>query len=275
SRSLLGDALELPGLSDAIIQVRQHIENTAQGVKQDLATAADGISSSITTTLSATTARAVQSLDYTVAQAEGVTNGIAHELWHIVAADFGRWLGHHPVLAWLLAHPLVTLGLGVVIVVLVGGLIQAMAQLAQRGWTALLNIPLYLIRLSVKGLRYLLRRTMVGIGDWYRRYSSSRPMLNTVMSSPLAPQEEPMSNAAAVSNGHSSCLRNEDPTHLLDAATLTDIQNALQHQSQVTDDRQLLEVLKRLEYLGQEQTLALQHLISLLEKRASSQKTHG
>lgn len=260
--------MELPVLSNAIIQARQQLESTAQDVKQDLATAADGISSAVTTTIAATTARAVQSIDHTVAQAEGATSGIARELWRILQADIEQWLSHHPVLSWLFTHPLITLSFGVMGIVLIGGLIQAMAQLAQRGWTALFNIPLYLIRLSARALKHFLLWAVAQGSARYRRFSLLSAK-DAVALRPMIPPGEPDSRVTDSSDNRPVCLQDRASVSTIDAVTLTDIQDALQHQSQAASDRQLIEALKRLEQLGHEQTQTLQHLIELLERRTA------
>jgi len=58
---------------------------------------------------------------------------------------FGRamqqWMMEHPLWGWLIQHPLISVGLLLVLLVLLQGLLSALAQLIQRAGWALLRSP--------------------------------------------------------------------------------------------------------------------------------------
>ncbi len=266
----------------SLSQLKQRLGHVADGVRQDVAHMADGVSSAVATTLTATTERAIESLDYTVAQAEGVTSSIAQELWQAMAADAALWLQGHPLLSWLLRHPIVTIGLTLLVVVLVWGLLQAMAQLAQRAWIILLNIPLYLVRLAIMALGQLGQWMAAEFAAWYRRSRPPRSGSSALTADRHHPADllqdaEERSGLQDGSNG----LANSADASSAGVASGSNIADVLDLIHPVSDpapqgnapplaegDRQLIEGLKRLEALGHQQTQALQALIQHLEARS-------
>ncbi len=71
-----------------------------------------------------------------------LANGVAEGLQNTVVASFQNWLTEHPIMAWMVHHPIPTLVLGVVLVLLFWGLVRAIAQLTERIWIAILQVPL-------------------------------------------------------------------------------------------------------------------------------------
>lgn len=65
-----------------------------------------------------------------------------------------NWLQPHPVLQWMLVHPLLSIGIAVLILFLLGGLLQAIGRLTEQIWVFLFQAPLrlvqWLISLSAK-----------------------------------------------------------------------------------------------------------------------------
>ncbi|MEO0406815.1 MAG: hypothetical protein AAF289_05640 [Cyanobacteria bacterium P01_A01_bin.135] len=245
----------------ALWQAPFQLGNSAQGVKR-LAAAADRASSAIADLVGSTTARAAASLDQGVIQAEGITSRLAQDLWRAISTDVDRWLGQHVVLAWLLTHPLVALCLGFIGVVLLWSLVQAAAQLAQRGWALVLGLPLYIIRLSWRAGGHLLRWLITAL-----RQRGQRQTPAPDASDKLSPAEPPASFDSV-----------PEVRLLGDAVPLTDVREWSQGDRLWCDTRQqvarlhsngeVLEALKRLEALSQAQTHTLQHLIHLLESPA-------
>ncbi|MGF1536306.1 MAG: hypothetical protein ACFB4J_07465 [Elainellaceae cyanobacterium] len=288
------DGLTLFG--GALSHLKQRLEGAVQDIGQDLTAVSDGVSSTVADAVAATTERAMQSLDYTVTQAEGVTSSIAQELWRTIEADFEGWLQGHPLLLWLLMHPLITLGLSFTVVVLVWGLVQAMAQLAQRAWIVLLNVPLYLARLALMGLNRFRHWTTVQIANWYRAAIASRPSSQLdgaddgQAQGRQSPQDcdagaardvsphpaELMAALVAASNGSDPrtaadwavTIESAYAGHLSAPLDLIEIRKTQPLQG--SSDRELIEALRRLEHLTQAQTRTLQHLIQLLEARTAS-----
>ncbi|GAB4350401.1 MAG: hypothetical protein OHK0047_44420 [Leptolyngbyaceae cyanobacterium] len=73
-----------------------------------------------------------------------LANGVAEGLQNTVVASFQDWLAVHPVIAWMVHHPILTLVLGVVLLLLFWGLVRAIAQLTERIWITILQVPLKL-----------------------------------------------------------------------------------------------------------------------------------
>lgn len=69
---------------------------------------------------------------------------IAHNVQDAVGESIQSWLAEHPVLAWIIAHPLWTIALLVLTLFLCWSLLGAIAQLFQQAWLALLQAPLKL-----------------------------------------------------------------------------------------------------------------------------------
>ncbi|MGQ9871435.1 hypothetical protein [Leptodesmis sp.] len=73
-----------------------------------------------------------------------LANGVVEGLQNTVFASFQNWLGTHPVVAWMVHHPIPTLVLGVLLLLLFWGLVRAIAQLTERIWITILQVPLKL-----------------------------------------------------------------------------------------------------------------------------------
>jgi hypothetical protein len=91
-----------------------------------------------------------------------LTNGVAEGLQNTVVASFQDWLGAHSIAAWMVHHPISTLVLAVVLLMLFWGLIRAIAQLTERIWITILQMPLKLslwvwtwISRPLQGLKWL------------------------------------------------------------------------------------------------------------------------
>lgn len=78
----------------------------------------------------------------------GATNqladGVATGLQNTVVASFQHWLAAHPIVAWMVHHPIPTVVLAVVLLLLFWGLVRAIAQLTERIWITILQVPLKL-----------------------------------------------------------------------------------------------------------------------------------
>lgn len=61
-----------------------------------------------------------------------------------IVTTIQTWMEAHPLIAWLLTHPVISLGLVLVIVVLLRGLLGAIARLTEHIWIAVLRAPMQL-----------------------------------------------------------------------------------------------------------------------------------
>jgi phosphate/sulfate permease len=73
-----------------------------------------------------------------------LANSVAEGLQNTVVASVQNWLKTHPIVAWMVYHPIPTLVLAVVLFMLFWGLVRAIAQLTERIWIIILQVPLKL-----------------------------------------------------------------------------------------------------------------------------------
>jgi hypothetical protein len=59
-----------------------------------------------------------------------------------IVAMVQTWLQNHPIMAWLVTHPLISTGILLSSLVLVRGLLGAIARLTERLWLTLLRAPM-------------------------------------------------------------------------------------------------------------------------------------
>jgi len=72
------------------------------------------------------------------------------------------WLGEHPVVAWLVLHPLWSLALLGLAILLFAGLWSAIARLTEGFWLALVQLPFRLVTWLFAGTTGLLVKRWVG-----------------------------------------------------------------------------------------------------------------
>jgi hypothetical protein len=65
---------------------------------------------------------------------------------HAVSSYFSQWLAQHPYLAWSIGHPLPSLGLVLVAILLLWGLIKAIGRGVEQIWIFLLKTPFKLLQ---------------------------------------------------------------------------------------------------------------------------------
>ncbi len=103
------------------------------------------------------------------------------------------WLAHHPLWAWLFAHPLGTLGLLGCGIFLFWGLLRAIARLAESTWTFLLRLPLWLLQQLWIGL--------LSIGRLLWRWGAHNPtranLVEVIEPAALSPPVSPSDPVAA------------------------------------------------------------------------------
>ena len=69
------------------------------------------------------------------------------------------WLIHNPFLRWCFVHPMGGIVAVVILVVLFGGLVRAIAQLTEQLWVKLLQLPMRAVRWVIAPLFQLKPRT--------------------------------------------------------------------------------------------------------------------
>jgi hypothetical protein len=88
-----------------------------------------------------------------------LANGVAEGVQNTVVASVQDWLAEHPLVAWIVHHPIASLILAGVLVVVFWGLIRAIAQLTEHLWLSILQVPLKLSLWFWAGFRRLLPGT--------------------------------------------------------------------------------------------------------------------
>ncbi len=91
-------------------------------------------------------------------QAEQFGMRMVEMIWGAIADSLNHWLSGHPIVQWLVLHPLLTLGFTVLILFLAWGLLGAVGRLTQNLWLTILQVPVRLLRLILQGLSILLSR---------------------------------------------------------------------------------------------------------------------
>ncbi|NJL20636.1 MAG: hypothetical protein HC895_07175 [Leptolyngbyaceae cyanobacterium SM1_3_5] len=84
----------------------------------------------------------------------------------LLTQPIADWLQAHPLFEQAIDHPLLTLGLLFVVLLLLSGLIQAIARLTEQIWLGILRSPVLLIQWLFA----------IG-GGWLRRKPPAQPML--------------------------------------------------------------------------------------------------
>ena len=155
------------------------------------------------------------------------------------------WLGEHPLIHWFLVHPFILLGLGLIALLLLAGLMSAIAYLTQSLWLRLLQLPVQLIQVLGNAIAIGLKRVFQmlfspsssGISDeWGTRDNGARSDIKSTYSA--------NADAAIVL---SNTTNSEGPTsHATDLPTL----------------------LKRLEQVRQEEAELIEQIKALVEERS-------
>lgn len=90
---------------------------------------------------------------------EQLSNAVVTQSQIAATSALQNWLDVHPIAAWMLHHPIWTLGLVGLIIVLVFGLLGAIARLTENLWLSLLHTPIklsqWLFRKSPRMVRSL------------------------------------------------------------------------------------------------------------------------
>ena len=92
------------------------------------------------------------SIDGAINRVGNWSNSAQHKLQGVMTQPIADWLQGHPNIAWAIDHPLIALGLLLIVLLLLSGLLQAIARLTAQVWIWLLQSPLKLIRWLFYGL---------------------------------------------------------------------------------------------------------------------------
>jgi len=104
-----------------------------------------------TSSITQTAEKTKLALDETLQKTEHLSGAISNSVQEVVVTSMQGWMAEHPIVAWIMAHPLWSIALIVLIIFLCWSLLGAIAQLTQRVWLALLQAPLKLTQSLSKG----------------------------------------------------------------------------------------------------------------------------
>ena len=82
---------------------------------------------------------------------------LVNSLWDALSAPFQAWLAQHPLLFWLASHPVWLIAVSLVMLLLLAGLLRAVAGLTEQLWLALLRLPIWLMQWIWQAVFLLLR----------------------------------------------------------------------------------------------------------------------
>lgn len=153
-----------------------------------------------------------------------------HNFHQVLWTPLEIWLEDHPLVHWFLLHPLLMLSLMLIGLILLAGLMSAIAQLTQNLWLRLLQLPVQLVQsigwAIATGLRQLFRRFF-----------------------------------------HRSSLEVLDESAISDHATNVD--SALtRHKTVVISHNELQPLLERLEWVRQEESQLIEQIKALMDERS-------
>ncbi|MBD1861351.1 MULTISPECIES: hypothetical protein [Trichocoleus] len=128
------------------------ISNTLRATTNQVLTHAEQARVRAADAVSATAQQAQMSITYAVEQAKSsvegtvqqtgsLSSGMADAMQNALGGAIQQWMAGHQFWAWLIQHPLISVGLLLVLLVLLQGLFSAIAQLIQRAGLALLRSP--------------------------------------------------------------------------------------------------------------------------------------
>ena len=112
-----------------------------------------------TDSLTQTAAKTKLVLDETLQKTEQLSGAISYGAQEVVVNSMQGWMAEHPIVAWIVAHPLWSIALIVFAIFLCWSLLGAVVQLTQKAWIALLQAPLKLIQMLWSGLSQSFHRT--------------------------------------------------------------------------------------------------------------------
>jgi len=72
------------------------------------------------------------------------SQNLVNSLWDALSTPFQAWLAQHPLMFWLVSHPAWLIGVSLLILLLLSGLLRAIAGLTEQLWLALLRLPIWL-----------------------------------------------------------------------------------------------------------------------------------
>ena len=94
----------------------------------------------------ATTEKAKASLEDSLQKAGIMSDATSNALQSAIDGMFKNWMDSHPVVFWLVSHPLISLAMLLLFIFIILGFLQALGNFFAKGWLFILQIPLKLMQ---------------------------------------------------------------------------------------------------------------------------------
>lgn len=108
-------------------------------------------------TITANTEQAKASLEASIKKAEGVSGKASEALKNAISSLISDWINAHPKVFWLVSHPLISLALLFLVILIISGLLKALGQFFEKGWLVILQVPVRLSRFIFGSLYQFLK----------------------------------------------------------------------------------------------------------------------
>lgn len=139
--------------SQATAQAKSSLSETADKAKEALTQTTN----SAVNTLNQTTSQAVDSvtqvtekakasLQDSLDKAENISGAASDAIKDAIYTTAKDWMDAHPVILWLVSHPLIALAILLLFILIILGLFQALGSFFTEGWLFILQSPVKLIQ---------------------------------------------------------------------------------------------------------------------------------
>ncbi|MEG4275878.1 hypothetical protein QUA62_00035 [Microcoleus sp. MON1_C1] len=92
------------------------------------------------------TEKAKASLEDSLQKAGIISDATSNALQSAIDGMFKNWMDSHPVVFWLVSHPLISLAMLLLFIFIILGFLQALGNFFAKGWLFILQIPLKLMQ---------------------------------------------------------------------------------------------------------------------------------
>ena len=92
------------------------------------------------------TEKANASLEDNIQKAGIMSDATSNALQRAIDGMFKNWMDSHPVVFWLVSHPLISLAMLLLFIFIILGFLQALGNFFAKGWLFILQIPLKLMQ---------------------------------------------------------------------------------------------------------------------------------
>ena len=101
-----------------------------------------------------------------------ISDAAVEKLQEAIVLAAQNWLKSHPILAWLLTHPLASLVIILVTILLFWGLLKSIVKMTEQVWLTLFKSPLKLGKCLLVSISKLFNKTSLASAVYYRQSGS-------------------------------------------------------------------------------------------------------